>query len=136
VTAEEDALRAEEERRWNECYARIEALAREIYAELDNDDNWTWAMFANFAEAIKPPARRGRPPKRSNHSRDRALIKAYREAPHRERRARVAAAGAAYRMSPEAAWAQLRRLRDEERATYLRWDDEIRPQSWSFDEDK
>jgi hypothetical protein len=135
VTAEEE-WRAEEQRRWNECYARITALAREIYDELDGDDNWTWTMFSSFAEAIKPPARRGRPPKPSNPSRDRALIKAYREAPRGKRRKRVAAAGVAYRMSPEAAWIQLRRLREEARVNWMGLDTDNRADFWAFDEDK
>jgi hypothetical protein len=143
VTGEDEAWRAEEaeeaedrQRCWDDCYARIVALAREIFDELDDDHDLTWAMFAHFAEEIKPPANRGRPPKRSNPVRDDALIKAYREAPPGERRARVIAAGGAHRMSPEAAWMQIRRLRKEARDRWAWLPAHYRPLCWANDENK
>src|SRR5262249_53789467 len=140
VTGEDEAWIAEEaEDRQNtqaECYARIVALAREIFDELNDDFDLTWWMFARFAEEIKPPPNRGRPPKRSNPSRDDALIKAYREAPPGERKARVIAAGGAYGMLPEASWMQLRRLRKAARDRRAWLPAHSRPRCWADDEDK
>ena len=143
MTADDEAWRAQEaeededwRQTWDECYARITALAREIFDELNDDPDLTWAMFAQFAKEIKPPANKGRPPKRRNSSRDDALIKAYSEAPPGERKARVIAAGAAYKMSPAAAWRQLRRLREEARDRWARLPAYYRPRCWADDEDK
>jgi len=147
VTGEDEARRAQEaeedeDRRktWDECYARIAALAREIFGELNDDPDLTWAIFARFAEEIKPPADRGRPPRRSNPSRDEALIKAYTEAPPGEKKARVIAAGAEqphpYTMSSEAAWRQLRRLRKEAQERWAWLPASYRPPCWADDEDK
>ena len=143
MTGEDEARRAQEaeedeDRRktWDECYARIAALAREIFGELNDDPDLTWAIFARFAEEIRPPANKGRPPKRSNPSRDDALIKAYREAPRRERQARVEEAGAVYKMSSTAAWRQVRRLRKEARDRWAWLPARYRPPCWANDEDK
>jgi hypothetical protein len=143
MTADDEAWRAQEaeededwRQTWDECYARITALAREIFDELNDDPDLTWAMFARFAEEIKPPANKGRPPKRSNPSRDNALIKAYREAPPGKRKARVIAAGREHGMSPDAAWMQLRRLRKEARDRWARLPAYYRPRCWADDEDK
>jgi hypothetical protein len=118
------------------CYMRIIELAREIFHELDNDFDTTWAMFARVADEIKPPADRGRPPKRSNPCRDNALIKAYSEAPRGEKRARVIEAGSAFKMSPEAAWKQLTRLRKETRDRWAGFRRLYHVVTWADDEDK
>ena len=141
MTADDEAWIAEQEDRqstWNECYERIAVLAREISIELEDDYPFdrTWAIFARFAEEIRPPANKGRPPKRSNPSRDDALIKAYREAPRRERQARVEEAGAVYKMSSTAAWRQVRRLRKEARDRWAWLPARYRPPCWANDEDK
>ena len=145
MTADDEAWIAEQEDRqstWNECYERIAVLAREISIELEDDYPFdrTWAIFARFAEEIKPPADRGRPPRRSNPSRDEALIKAYTEAPPGEKKARVIAAGAEqphpYTMSSEAAWRQLRRLRKEAQERWAWLPASYRPPCWADDGDK
>jgi hypothetical protein len=102
-----------ENRRYEECGQRICDCHADVARKLGDDE--AWQLFAEFL-MHRPKSKRGRPSKHSHPERDALLLEAHREAPMRQKRASVIAAGREYKMSAEAAWRQLRRLRKEELA--------------------
>lgn len=111
-----EAWEEEQRRRYETCAERIIACHTWVEQKLGEygGPNEAWNLFAEFVRCCQPKSKRGRPARHSHPERDALLLKAYREAPAGQKRARVIATGSAYKMSADAAWRQLRRLRQEE----------------------